>query len=71
MSPAGSSWRFLAPTRTIWLYLKQKNLSFRVLDDYADIEDAICKAWQLLLAETGRLKSLISYDWIIESVRTL
>lgn len=59
----------LNPVERLWLYLKQKYLSFRVLDDYDAIEDAICKAWQKLIAETGRLKSLSSYPWIVECVR--
>jgi transposase len=59
----------LNPVERLWLYLKQKYLSFRVLDDYDAIEDAICKAWQQLIAEAGRLKSLSSYPWIIQCVR--
>lgn len=59
----------LNPVERLWLYLKQKYLSFRVLDDYDAIEDAICKAWQRMIGEAGRLKSLSSYPWIIECVR--
>ena len=61
----------LNPVERLWLYLKQKYMSFRVLDDYAAIEDAICKAWRNLIADAGRLKSLTSYDWIVECVSTL
>jgi hypothetical protein len=60
----------LNPVERLWLYLKQKYLSFRVLDDYDAIEDAICKAWQNLIAQPGRLTSLGSYPWILECVKT-
>ena len=59
----------LNPVERLWLYLKQKYLSFRVLDDYDAIEAAICRAWKMLLAEPGRLTSLSSYPWIVECVR--
>jgi hypothetical protein len=41
------------PIERRWLFLKQKCLSFRVLDDYAAIEEVICKAWQKLIADPG------------------
>lgn len=60
----------LNPVERLWLYLKERFLSHRLLDDYDPIENAICKAWQKLLADTGRLTSLTSYPWIIDCVRT-
>jgi transposase len=60
----------LNPVERLWLYLKQKFLSHRLLDDYKAIEDAVCLAWQRLIADTGRLTSLTSYPWILECVRT-
>jgi len=59
----------LNPVERLWLYLKERFLSHRLLDDYDAIEDAICKAWQRLTAEQGRLTSLTSYPWIDESMR--
>ena len=41
----------------IWLYLKERYLSHRLLDDYDAIVDATCVAWSKLTAETGRLTS--------------
>ncbi len=36
------------------------------LDDQKAVIDACCDAWNALAAETGRLKSLCSYPWIIK-----
>ena len=58
----------LNPVERLWLYIKQKFLSHRLLDDYQAIEDAICGAWQKLLADARRLTSLTSYPWIMECV---
>jgi transposase len=60
----------LNPVERLWLYLKERFLSHRLLDDYGAIETAICDAWQRLIGEPGRLTSLTSYPWIIESLIT-
>ena len=54
----------LNPVERLWLYLKQRFLSHRLLDDYDAIVDAACAAWNRLVAEAGRVKSLCSYPWI-------
>ena len=54
----------LNPVERLWLYLKQRFLSHRLLDDYDAIVDAACAAWNRLVAEIGRIKSLCSYPWI-------
>jgi DDE superfamily endonuclease len=54
----------LNPVERVWLYLKERFLSHRLLDDYDAIVDAACAAWNRLLTETGRIKSLCSYPWI-------
>ena len=46
------------------LYLKERFLSHRLLDDYDAIADAACDAWNRLTAELGRIKTLCSYPWI-------
>lgn len=56
----------LNPVERAWLYLKQRFLSHRLLDDYEAIVDAAEKAWNRLTAETGRLTSLCSYPWIMD-----
>jgi hypothetical protein len=35
-----------------------------LLDNYEAIVEAACNAWNRLIAETGRIKSLGSYNWI-------
>jgi putative transposase len=54
----------LNPVERVWLYLKERFLSHRLLADYDAIADAACKAWNRLVAEAGRIKSLCSYPWI-------
>jgi len=54
----------LNPVERVWLYLKERFLSHRLLDDYDAIAKAACNAWNRLLAEAGRIKSLCSYPWI-------
>ncbi len=54
----------LNPVERVWLYLKEQFLSLRLLNDYGAIVEAACAAWNRLLAEAGRIKSLCSYPWI-------
>jgi transposase len=54
----------LNPAERVWLYLKERFLSHRLLDGYDAIADAACKAWNRLTAETGRIKTLCSYPWL-------
>ena len=56
----------LNPIERIWLYLRERHLSHRLLDSYDDIVNACCTAWNKLTAE--RLTSLTSYPYL-EQVR--
>lgn len=56
----------LNPVERVWLYLKQRFLSHRLLSDYDAIVDAAAMAWNRLTAETGRITMLGSYPWILE-----
>jgi hypothetical protein len=47
----------------VWLDLRERFLSHRLWLTYDDILDACCSAWNALLAETGRIRSLCSLDW--------
>jgi transposase len=58
----------LNPVERLWLYLKERYLSHRLHDDYDAIIDAACAAWNRLLADTGRIKSLCTYPWIQEII---
>ena len=53
----------LNPVERVWLYLKERFLSHRLLDDYDAIVEAACAAWNRLLASPGRLASLTCYGW--------
>lgn len=58
----------LNPVERVWLFLKEKFLSHRLLDDYDAILDAAAAAWNRLAGEPGRLASLCSYPWIMSCV---
>ena len=62
----------LNPVERVWLYLRERWLSHRVLAGGCKaVLDAACTAWNALLAEPGRLRSLTSYPWLTTSVTTL
>ena len=55
----------LNPVERVWLYLKQRFLSMRLLNDYNAIVTATSRAWRRLCRQTGRLASLTAYPWIM------
>ena len=57
----------LNPVERVWLYLKERFLSHRLHADYEAIARAASKAWNRLIAEAGRLKSLVTYSLDQES----
>jgi transposase len=58
----------LNPVERVWLFLKEKFLSHRLLDDYDVILDAAAFAWNRMAKEPGRFASLCSYPWIMNCV---
>jgi transposase len=54
----------LNPVERVWLYLRERYLSHRVLADYEAVVDACCEAWNALVAEVGRLRSLTAYPYL-------
>jgi putative transposase len=48
----------------VWLDLRERYLSHRLLADYDAVVDACCKAWNALVAEAGRLRSLAAYPYL-------
>ena len=54
----------LNPVERVWLYLRERFLSLRVFPRYSAIVDACCAAWNRLVAEPGRLRSLCDQPWI-------
>ena len=57
----------LNPVERVWLHLRERFLSHRVLDDYTAVLDAARDAWNALVAETGRLASLTAYPYLLRS----
>lgn len=52
----------LNPVERVWLHLRERHLSHRVMHTYDTILDAVCHAWRQLTPE--RLRSLCAYPWI-------
>jgi transposase len=57
----------LNPVERVWLYLRERFLSHRVLASYDAVLDAACRAWNTLAAEAGRLASLTAYPYLLRS----
>src|SRR5688572_26565932 len=57
----------LNPVERVWLYLRERFLSNRVLGGYTALLDAACRAWNALAAEPGRLTSLTGYPYLSKS----
>jgi transposase len=58
----------LNPVERVWLYLRERFLSFRLYHDEQAIVDALCAAWNALRAEMGRLTSLTGYPWLMHAI---
>ena len=54
----------LNPVEWVWLFLRERYLSHRLLADYEAVVDACCSAWNTLTAEAGRLHSLTAYPYL-------
>lgn len=53
----------LNPVENIWQYLRQNYLAARIFETVDDIITACCEAWNKLIAEKGRIKSIALRDW--------
>ena len=51
----------LNPVERLWLYLRERHLSHRLLNSYDAIVEALCAAWKALTAE--RLISLTKFPY--------
>ena len=47
----------------VWQYLRDRYLSGRLFSGTRAIVDACCAAWNNLIAEIGRIRSLANFDW--------
>ncbi len=54
----------LNPVERVWLYLRERFLSLRLLPSVEAIIDACCDAWMRLVKEPDRLITLCAYPWI-------
>lgn len=57
----------LNPVERVWLYLRERFLSHRVLDGCAAVLEATGRARNALAAEPGRLASITAYPYLIRS----
>jgi len=46
-----------------WLHLEERFPPHRLRADHDAIVDAVCKAWQQVTSDAGRIKSLCSMQW--------
>ena len=53
----------LNPVENIWQYMRENWLSNRVFENYDAIVDAICEAWNKLIALPDVIKSIGMRDW--------
>lgn len=53
----------LNPMEKVWDYLRQNKLCALVWDSYDEIADACTTAWNWLIADPTRIKSIGSRDW--------
>ncbi len=57
----------LNPAENIWEYLRQRWLSNRIFKTYDDILDAVCDAWNRLIADPARITSIGTRSWALTS----
>jgi hypothetical protein len=58
----------LNPMERVWLHLRERFLSLRLLADYEAIVDACCAAWNAVADDAERLRSLCLHPWIKEVI---
>ena len=54
----------LNPIERLWLHLRDNRLTHCVFQTPGEIVDTCCDAWNWLLRQTGRIRSLCSYPWL-------
>ncbi len=53
----------LNPVENVWQYFRSNWLSHQVWEDYEEIVDACCAAWNALMAIPGRVTSIATREW--------
>jgi len=62
--PLPPRWSELNPAERVWLQLRKRDLSHRLLDDYHVVEQATFEAWRRLIEQDRRMTSLTYHPWI-------
>lgn len=60
----------LNPVEKLWQHLRERFFSHRVLPNLVAVIDAACNAWNWLVTEPGRVRSLTAFPWLPPSVAT-
>jgi transposase len=55
----------LNPAEGVWRFLKNGDLMHRLYRTVNEIIDRCCSAWNSLVNEIGRIRSLCSYPWLM------
>jgi len=58
----------LNPMENVWAYLRTNRLCALVWDSYDDIVDACMNAWNWLIADPDRIRSIGTRDWATVNV---
>ena len=53
----------LNPVENVWAYLRANKLAITVFDDYDDIVDACCTAWNFFANDPNTIASITSRAW--------
>jgi transposase len=53
----------LNPIENIWEYLRANKLAITVFDDYDDIVDKTCEAWNFFERDPPRIASITARSW--------
>lgn len=55
----------LSPPEAVWEFLKNGPLLHRLYNTVDDVIDRCCAAWNSLVGEPGRIRSLCSFPWLM------
>ena len=58
----------LNPMGRVWLYLRERFLSLRLMEGYDAIVDACCIAWNAIADDADRIRSLCRYPYIQKGI---
>lgn len=50
----------------LWQFMRENILSHRLFIDLDAIFDACCRAWNQVIAETGRIRSTCGFPWALQ-----